>query len=99
MNVLTLAVHAFHDATKLINVKCKFILKWFKYKFLEVHHNPGTFHCNVTKDFRFKTLIFGVTMESSNIKILSGFQSRALMRAKKSGFMILFIKKFYPPPA
>ena len=28
------------------------LLKWFKYKFQNIYHISGTFHCNVTKNFR-----------------------------------------------
>ena len=38
-------------------------------------------------------------MKSSNKKILLGMVSRALVRAEKPGFMNLFNKKFFLPPA
>ena len=90
MNLLKLAVNAIHDATKLSYVLGKSILKWFNSKFLELYHIPGTFRCNVTKDFRNETIIFRDMMESSNKKILWGFKSRATMRVKNPGFMNLF---------
>ena len=46
------------------------ILKWFKTKFHEIQHIPGTFHCNVTQDFRNKTTILGdmIVIQSNDIK-------------------------------
>ena len=40
------------------------------FKYQDIYHIPGTFHCNVTKDFREKNIILGNTMESSDHKKL-----------------------------
>ena len=62
-------------------------MKWFNSKFQEVYHNPSTFHCNVSKDFRIKTILLGDMMETSNKKSFRGFNLGSVMRAKKPRFI------------
>ena len=42
-NFLKLDINVIHDETKLPFVLGKSILKWFKSKFQDIHHIPGTF--------------------------------------------------------
>ena len=52
MNFLKLAV----NATKLLYVYGKSIMKWLNSKNQKVYHIRSKFHCNVRKDFLGKTL-------------------------------------------
>ena len=93
---LKLAVNAIYDATQLPYVNGKFILKLFRFKFQEIHHITGNFHCKITNDFRNNIICLG-DMGVIQSKIHLGYQSMAPMRAKKQGFMILCIIKFSLP--
>ena len=73
--------------------------KYLNSKFQYIHHTPGTFHCNVIKDFRNKTIILRDLMESFNQKILLGSQSRTPMRVEKPEFIYLFNKNLEMPPS
>ena len=59
MNFLKSAVNAVLDAAKLSYVYDNAILKRFIFKFQEIHHIPGTFHCNVNKDFSIMIVLEG----------------------------------------
>ena len=65
-------------------------MKKFNFKFQEIHRIPDTFHYDVTKDSRNKTIVLGDMTESSNLTILLGFQSRTPMRVEKPGLRDLF---------
>ena len=60
-----------------------------------IHHIPGTFHCNVIKDFRKNTIILRNMMESSDQKNLLKSDSRTTVRVEKRGFIFYFEKSVF----
>ena len=68
MNLQKLAFKNTYDANKLRYVQDKSIIESFQFKFQDIHHIPGIFCCDVTKDFRKKTIILRNMMELSDHK-------------------------------